>query len=138
MRGGSGTFRMRLDALQPSQLYVNADKLRSVAVRIAKGCDTDGLLLPIIELDGRIVLTDGHTRALAAHLQGFGEIEVRWDEDDLDREVYRICVGWCLAEGIRSVPDLGGRVIDARQYEELWLGRCRAMYEGLTARRKKT
>lgn len=132
-----GPFRVRLDALQPSQLYVNEDKLRSVAAGIANGGGADGLLLPVVELDGRVVLTDGHTRALAAHRAGIGEIAVRWDEDDLDWELYRICVGWCLAEGIRSVPDLNGRVIDAGQYEELWRKRCRAAYEDLAARRRK-
>jgi len=48
--------------------------------------------LPIKKLGQDVILTDGHTRALAAHLQGWQEIRVYWDEDDLDWEAYAICV----------------------------------------------
>ena len=121
------TFRLRLDQVQPSQLYINRGKLG--AVQAAARLEA----VPVKELNGRIVFTDGHTRAFAAHLAGRREIEVYWEDEELDWEAYQICVDWCLAEGIHSIADLTGRVIDPRQYDILWLERCRHMQESLHA-----
>ena len=65
------------------------------------------------------MLTDGHTRALAALLAGRTEVRACWETGGLDWEAYRICVRWCAQEGIRTVADLGGRVVSARDYEGL-------------------
>ncbi len=54
-----------------------------------------------------------------------------WDEDDLDWAAYRICVDWCLEQGIRTVMDLEGRLLVPEAYDVLWLGRCAAMRKGL-------
>ncbi len=100
------TFKKRLDDLQPSQLFVNAEKLAQVM------SDNHPLTLeslepvPVKRLGGRIVLTDGHTRALAALLSGLTEIRAFWDPDDLDWEAYAICVEWCREEGVRTIADL--------------------------------
>lgn len=122
-----GTFRLRLDQVQPSQLYINRGKLD--AVQAAASLEA----VSVKQLNGRIVFTDGHTRAFAAHLAGRREIEVYWEDEELDWEAYQICVDWCLAEGIHSIADLAGRVIDPQQYEVLWLDRCRHMQESLRA-----
>lgn len=119
------TFRLRLDQIQPTQLYINLGKLG--AVQAADCLEA----VPVKELNGRIVFTDGHTRAFAAHLAGRREIEVCWEDEELDWEAYQVCVDWCLAEGIHSIADLKGRVIDPQQYEVLWLERCRRMQESL-------
>lgn len=121
------TFRLRLDQIQPSQLYINCGKLD--AVQAAASLEA----VSVKQLNGRIVFTDGHTRAFAAHLAGRREIEVYWEDEELDWEAYQICVDWCLAEGIHSIADLAGRVIDPQQYEVLWLDRCRHMQESLRA-----
>jgi len=73
---------------------------------------------------------------LAAYRCGFDRVPVVWDEDDLDWEAYRICVDWCLAEGIRSALDLEGRLLVPEDYDVLWLGRCVAMQEALEVRRQ--
>ena len=61
-----------LGALQPSQLYVSEEKLAAVTSEGAKPGET----LPVKDLCGRLVLTDGHTRALAAHLGGEATVSV--------------------------------------------------------------
>jgi hypothetical protein len=124
------TFLLLLDKIQPTQLYINSGKLS--AVQQAIGPEP----VPVKKLNGRIIFTDGHTRAFAAHLAGRKEIEVFWDEDELDWEAYQICVDWCLEEGIRTIADLNGRVIGAEQYETQWLERCRRMQEGLAREHK--
>jgi len=127
---------MPVDGLQPSQLFICAEKL-AVVERALDGAG--GVLrepLPVKRLDGRIVLTDGHTRALAALCSGAQTVPVYWDMDDLDWDAYRICVDWCLKAGVRTVGDLRTRVIPARAYDVQWLERCRAMQERLTDKRK--
>ena len=47
----------------------------------------------------------------------------------------RICVQWCKDEGITSIFDLKLRIVNHREYEELWYERCRLMQDGL---KKKT
>ena len=123
-------FVQRLDQIQPSQLYVSEAKLAQVQ-------EAPGLLepLPVKRLAGRVVLTDGHTRALAAWQAGHARIEVYWDQDELDWEAYGICVAWCDEAGIRTVADLAGRVVSPADYEVLWLQRCARMQRALAQRR---
>ena len=90
----------------------------------------------MVQLGKDVVSTDGHTRAFAAYLHGLSEIQVVWDEDDLDWEAYRICVEWCRREGIRSIADLRDRVVSPQQYQLLWLDRCHEMHQQLAARRE--
>ncbi len=129
-------FLKRLDELQPSQLFVSAEKLSAV-MKEDTVVTVEGLQpVPVKELRDRVALTDGHTRALAAVLSGLAEIRVFWDEDDLDWEAYEICVEWCREEGIHMVADLGDRVVSWDTYEEVWLERGRAMHRELEERRR--
>jgi len=100
-------FKANLADLQPSQLYISAEKLREVERSL--GSDELGTIdpLPLKGLGGRTVLTDGHTRAFAAYRQGWECVLVYWDTDELDWEAYEICVRWCLEEGIHSVAGGG-------------------------------
>lgn len=126
------TFVFDINELQPSQLYISEAKLESVRLQ----WDAEVMLpLPVRDLDGRWVLTDGHTRALEAWLRGIRQITVWRDEDDLDWEAYRICVGWCVAEGIHSPADLVGRIIPHERYQTLWIDRCGQMQASLEAMR---
>ena len=116
------SFTVSIDHVRPSQLYVSQRKLREVLTWF----DSDGYdPLPVVELDGDLVLTDGHTRAFAAHLRGADELRVAPDDDDLSLDAYRTCLGWCRDEGITSIADLAGRVLDEGAYEERWIERCR-------------
>jgi hypothetical protein len=58
---------------------------------------------------------------------GIQEARVIWDEDDMDWDAYWICVQWCLEEGVESVIDLENRILDAEDYQRLWLDRCKRM-----------
>jgi hypothetical protein len=129
-------FVLRLDEIQPSQLYISE-------VKLARVQQEPGLLeaLPVKRLAGRVVLTDGHTRALAAWLAGRSRIDVYWDRDELDWQAYEICVAWCDEAGIRTVADLAGRVVSPGEYEVLWLQRCarmqRALAEGRESKKRR-
>ena len=124
-----------LSDLQPSQLYVSSAKLAAVRDVWSGDDATTPEPLPVKRYGDRLVLTDGHTRALAAHLTGLDTVPVVYDEDDLDDEAYEICVGWCDDAGIHSAADLEGRVVTPDSYARLWLDRCREMQRDLQRRR---
>lgn len=127
----SRSFLVKLSRLQPSQLYVSRAKLERIGTGAA---EPDGQALgpvPVLRLGNRVILTDGHTRAYTAFLRGESEIEVFWDEDELDLEAYETCVAWCKQEGIESIADLQGRVVPQEEYETLWLRRCETMQREL-------
>jgi hypothetical protein len=73
----------------------------------------------------------------AAYLAGLTYVPTYDDPDDLDWEAYQICINWCQAEGIHSVADLAGRVVNAEDYEHLWYDRCRMMQADLAKKRKQ-
>ncbi len=133
-------FLYPLADLQPSQLYISAAKLTDVLARWRPPTLETLEPIPIKRLNGtdgriRVIYTDGHTRAFAAHRLGFTEIPVVWDEDALDWEAYQICVDWCLDVGIRTIADLEGRIIPPEQYETLWHDRCQTMQDALAEQR---
>lgn len=126
-------FDVDLSSLQPSQLYISTEKLEAVRKALAEGRRVEPV--PVKSLDGRWVLTDGHTRALAAWMRGDRTISAVWEADELDWDAYRITVDWCLRDGVRSVADLERRVVSQADCAKLWLERCRRMHEDLAVRR---
>jgi hypothetical protein len=124
--------------LQPSQLYISEDKLTRVQLSIDFSIPDHIPPVPIKDLSGDRVLTDGHTRAYAAYLAGMEEIPVFQDRDELDWQAYRICVGWCKAAGITTIAHLNGRVISPEAYQQLWVDRCEAMHKKLAQDREST
>lgn len=128
-------FLFPLAQLQPSQLYISEAKLADVLAWWQPPTLETLEPVPIKRLNARVIYTDGHTRAFAAHRLGFTEIPVVWDEDELDWEAYQICVDWCLDVGIHTITDLEGRVILPEQYETLWHDRCQVMQDELARQR---
>ncbi len=133
-------FLFPLAQLQPSQLYISKAKLADVLAWWQPPTLETLEPVPIKRLNGtdgriRVIYTDGHTRAFAAHRLGFTEIPVVWDEDELDWEAYQICVDWCLDVGIHTIADLEGRVISPEQYEAFWHDRCQVMQDELARQR---
>jgi len=128
-------FLMKLDEIQPSQLFISSEKLSQVMKDFAP--ITTGALppIPVKELRGKTVFTDGHTRALAAFMSGLSEVRVFRDEDDMDWEAYEVCVDWCETEGVLTVADLQDRIVSPAEYEKLWLKRCAEMHRQLEEER---
>lgn len=124
-------FELPIDQIQPSQLYISQVKLAGVYAWLKPDDLSHFTPIPIKELNGRIIYTDGHTRAFALYHKGVQTVPVYWDEDELDWEAYQVCVDWCLAAGIRRIADLAGRILDEEAYKNLWLKRCAAMQQTL-------
>lgn len=124
-----------LALLQPSQLYLSAERLEQILAWI-KSEDLDNFEpLPVKRLDGHLMLTDGHHRAYAFHSLGRRQIKVIPDTDELDWEAYRICVQWCLEEGISSVMDLKSRIVNEEYFDLLWDKRCDELHQFLEEKR---
>lgn len=124
-------FKLDLDVIQPSQLFISSAKLASVI----EEAPFDPL--PVKELNGHVIFTDGHTRAYASYLKGLTEVDVYWDEDDLDWRAYQICVDWCIQSGIHRIADLASRIISADEYQIRWLRRCEEMHSELARKRRE-
>ncbi len=129
------TFRMRLDEIQPSQLYISKAKYAEVLRFFETGKQSELEPIPIKELDNELISTDGHTRGVAWFLRGSEEVDCVWEDLEMDWNEYRICVKWCKDAGIHSMIHLKDRFLDHSEYEILWYERCRVMQEDLERQR---
>lgn len=128
---------MRLDKIQPSQLFICSEKLSEVLKTLNPNKPESMEPIPIKRLDGEIIFVDGHTRAFAAFMHGLLKVPVYWEREKLDWDAYRICVEWCKKENICTIADLKDRVIPQKDYEKLWYERCEKMQRDLENKRRK-
>lgn len=129
---------MKLNKIQPSQLYISAEKLSEVMKTFDPDKPDSIEPIPIKKLENEIIFVDGHTRAFAAFLYGLSKVPVYWETEKLDWEAYTICVKWCKKAGIHMIADLKNRIVPQKDYEILWYRRCEKMQQGLEAKRKQT
>ena len=102
-------FYFNIEKIQPSQLYLSDRKINEI-LKLTRNSGLDVLQpLPIKELNNEIILTDGHTRAYILWLNGIEEIKVIWEDEDLDWDLYTICVKWCKEAGIYTIANLKNR-----------------------------
>ena len=127
----SKIFLLELDKIQPSQLYLSKNKLKS-SINKLKSKDLNSFKpIPIKILNHIYVATDGHHRAFILWQRGEKKVPVEWEDEELDWVLYGICVKWCEEEGIFNISDLKNRIIDDEEYEELWINRCKNLHESL-------
>lgn len=122
-------------ALHPSQFYISAAKLSAVRSWFTPEDMSNFVPVTVKRLDGRLVLTDGHTRAFAVYSAGLDRIPFAWDEDELDWDAYRLDVAACEPRGVHTVADLAGQVVSPEEYAEKWIGWCDEAHLFLRARR---
>ena len=118
---------LSLRDLQPSQFYISEEKLASVEAWFDPADLSDFEPIPVKELDGVPVMTDGHTRAVAALRAGLTAVPLIWDEDELDWRMYRACVMACRSRGISSPWDLLDRIVSVEAYAVKWDQWCDRM-----------
>ncbi len=128
---------MTLRDIQPSQFWVSEGKLADIAKWFDPNDLTNFEPIPIKWLDGVPMMTDGHTRAVAALRAGLDRVPLMEEPDEWDWEMYRVCVEECRARGVFSPYDLTGRVVSAADYKTLWMDWCDAMHERVEAEREK-
>lgn len=126
---------LKLTDIQPSQLYISDEKIRAVKKWFRKDDLSNFMPITIKELNGRIIFTDGHTRAWVAYIEGLERVPLAWEESDLDWEVYQVCVDACLAENVHSVIDFAGRTLSSDAYQEKWDKWCERLTASLEEKR---
>ena len=72
---------LKLSDIHPSQFYISLEKLRQVEKWFRPDDLSHFEPVPVKRLNGRIIFTDGHTRAFAAYRKGLAKIPLVWDED---------------------------------------------------------
>lgn len=128
---------MKLDEIQPSQLFISSEKLAQI-MKMFDPIESESLEpVPVKKLGNQVIFVDGHTRAFAAFLHGLLEVPVYWEKDELDWDAYEICVKWCKDEGIYTIANLRNRIVSSGEYEALWLKRCEKMQQYLKAKRNQ-
>ena len=118
---------LKLKDLQPSQFYISAKKLKDIEGWLNPADLSCFEPIPVKLLDGRPVMTDGHTRAVAALRAGLDAVPLVWDEDELPWDMYRACVAACQEQAIESPSDLLPRIISEEEYQEKWDKWCDGM-----------
>jgi len=126
-------FELAIGKIQPSQLYISKEKMLAIQKWLTS-LEDDYQPIPVKWLNGKIIYTDGHTRAFVLFKLSVKKIKVYWDPDEMDWEAYQICVDWCMNEGINHISHLENRLLDREQYKRLWVDRCKKMQAQLQGR----
>jgi len=107
---------LSLGELQPSQFYVDKEKVAAVSTFIDKGED---IIIQISKYQDRYISLDGHTRLYYAVLQGFATVRAVIAETD---EFIVDFVEEAVKRGIHTPKDL--ILLPHEEYEEKWNKYC--------------
>lgn len=114
-------FRLRLDCLQPSQFFVDIDKLEAVKSFVRAPED---IAVPVQRYEDRFISQDGHTRLAAAVELGF-EYVLAFETQANDYILG--FVAEAIRRGVSSPYDLP--VIPHEEYEIKWNQFCDGFFE---------
>ena len=138
-----GTKYVPITDLGLSQIYLNRQKL----LNVEKWFDPEDLSnfkpLPVHDFgNGRLTLTDGHSRAFVAYRHGVDKIPVVYDTDamitsETGQTLYKTDILWCERFHIKAVCDLASRILSAEEYQRLWIDRCTRAYHLFTKTTEK-
>ncbi len=131
------TDYLLLREIQPSQLYISAQKLDALRRQYPHPTPENIPPIPVKRLGNCLFATDGHTRAVLLCLNGYEKARIEWETEKLDWDMYEICLQWCEQEGLLSLCDLVKRIIPHEEYEVKWYQRCETMQKEVIERRVK-
>jgi len=130
----TGIRYISLDTLGISQMYLNQKKLDEIHTWFSPQDLSNFSALPVLDFgNGRLTLTDGHSRAYVAYKAGVKEIPVEYDRDDMiisetGQKLYRNDIIWCNRFNLKCIADLNDRIVPNEVYQRVWLDRCKAGY----------
>jgi len=114
-------FVVALRDIQPSQFYVDEEKIEAVKSFVRESGD---IIVPLIKADGRYVSLDGHTRLATAVELGFDEVLGFLTEAD---EYIYAFANEAKKRGICTPYDL--KKVSHAEYDVLWNQFCDAFFE---------
>lgn len=107
---------IRLEEIQPSQFYVDKDKVAAVATFIEKGED---IIIQVSRYQDRYISLDGHTRLYYAVMEGFERVKAVLAETD---DCIYDFVEEAKRRNITSPQDL--KLLPHEEYVEKWHKYC--------------
>ncbi|MBE6890560.1 MAG: hypothetical protein E7481_00895 [Ruminococcaceae bacterium] len=134
----SGIKYITITNLGLSQIYLNEKKLLNIEKWFKPNDLSNFSPIPVHDFgNGRLTITDGHSRAFIAHKHGLEKIPVLYDTDDIvtsqiGQLLYKNDIIWCERFNLNDIRDLGSRIITNEEYQTLWIGRCDKSYNLLT------
>ena len=133
-----GIKSLSISSLGLSQIFLNSEKIANIEAWFNPTDLTNFQPLPVHDFgNGRLTLTDGHSRAFVAWRHGVREIPVVYDTDEIvagetGQMLYREDLVWCQRFGLVHIWDLKDRILPPEKYQESWSGRCDRSYSLLT------
>lgn len=130
-------FTADIAELGISQMYLCGERVLGVE----KWFDMARLgeyVLPVFDFgNGRLTLTDGHSRAFVMLKNGVKSVSVKLDNDEmvtseLGQWLYKRDIEWCGVRGLFGIADLSGRIIPEKAFDVMWKRRCGRLYDLLT------
>ena len=111
---------LSLDQIQPSQFYVDEEKIAAVSSFIYEAKD---IIIQVMPFEGHYISLDGHTRLYYAVMQGWADLRAVCDTSgdyiyDFVKEAQR--------RNIHSPKDM--KLLTHREYEEKWNRFCDAYF----------
>ena len=109
-----------LEQIQPSQFYVDEEKIAAIGSFIRKSSD---IIIQVIPYQGRYISLDGHTRLYFAVLKGWNSVQAVTDTSG--DYIYGF-VEEAQRRNIHSPKDM--ELISHSEYEEKWNRFCDAFF----------
>ncbi|MCQ2456860.1 MAG: hypothetical protein MJ096_05845 [Clostridia bacterium] len=113
-------IELELSQIQPSQFFVDTDKINAVSTFIHASED---IIIPVMRHEGRYVSLDGHTRLHYAVMQGWNHVRAVMDTSD--DWVYRF-VTEAQKRGVFTPNDM--KPVSHEEYEEKWNRFCDSIF----------
>lgn len=111
---------LRLEEIQPSQFYIDEEKIAAVGTFLHSGED---IIIQVMRHGDRYISLDGHTRLYYAATMGWTEVQAVLDHSD--DYIYGF-VAEAIARNIRTPYDL--KLVSHGEYEEKWNKFCDAYF----------
>jgi len=108
-------------SIQPSQFYINEKKLSSCKEWIK---DSKDVMIPVANINGRVVSLDGHTRLRAANDLGYTEVYTYLDDCS---EYIESFVDKAIDRNILNVLDM--LILSDEEYDLRWNKYCEDYFE---------
>jgi len=112
-----------ISKIQPSQFYINKEKLENSKKWIKSPED---IIIPIIIKDDRVISLDGHTRIKAAIDLGYTQVYIY--PDDYDQTIF-LFIEEAIKRNIHSVYDM--ELVSAEDYKIKWDKFCDDLFANL-------
>ena len=107
---------LEVDKIQPSQFYIDEDKLNALKSFIKNSKD---IVIQVVKSDEGYICVDGHTRLFIAFLNNFKTVHAIETEFDDDTNYF---VSQAKKRNIFTIKDL--KLVSHSDYKKLWLNFC--------------